>query len=315
MSAKAKPATTDEPRTTTPGSRPTSTGAGQDRRRAGGAVSSFAATVDRWVERVARSRRAGPGRRPAARPPSSACPPAVRDRLRGDWLGIPLHPMLTDVTIGAWTGSFVADLSVARRPGARARSRAADPARQPRGAADRRHRARRLERPRPRGPAGRASCTPRPTSTATLLYARSYGARDAATTAPAWRGAWSAATVATVGGHLGGVLVFRYSGGVRRARRAAARPPADPLRSRPRVCGSAEPTGKKGCRRVQHRPARTRGGLGPDAVDRHRAVVVDHGGARGRRLVPPARRSRPRTRSSAPCSSTTATRRRSTRRC
>src|SRR4051812_49514765 len=39
-----------------------------------------------------------------------AVPEPVRDGIGGDWLGIPLHPVLTDVTIGAWTGSFVADV-------------------------------------------------------------------------------------------------------------------------------------------------------------------------------------------------------------
>ncbi|MCU1458591.1 MAG: iron-sulfur protein [Actinomycetia bacterium] len=33
----------------------------------------------------------------------------VRDALQGTWLGHPLHPMLTDVVIGAWTSSFLLD--------------------------------------------------------------------------------------------------------------------------------------------------------------------------------------------------------------
>lgn len=37
-------------------------------------------------------------------------PQAVRDALHGVWLGHPLHPMLTDVPIGAWTSAAVLDL-------------------------------------------------------------------------------------------------------------------------------------------------------------------------------------------------------------
>jgi nitrite reductase/ring-hydroxylating ferredoxin subunit/uncharacterized membrane protein len=33
-----------------------------------------------------------------------------KDLLSGTWLGHPLHPMLTDVTIGAWTGAALLDL-------------------------------------------------------------------------------------------------------------------------------------------------------------------------------------------------------------
>ena len=35
--------------------------------------------------------------------------------LAGTWLGHPLHPLLTDVTIGAWTGAVVVDLLGGRR--------------------------------------------------------------------------------------------------------------------------------------------------------------------------------------------------------
>ena len=33
----------------------------------------------------------------------------IKDALAGTWLGHPLHPMLTDVVIGAWTSAFVLD--------------------------------------------------------------------------------------------------------------------------------------------------------------------------------------------------------------
>jgi nitrite reductase/ring-hydroxylating ferredoxin subunit/uncharacterized membrane protein len=42
---------------------------------------------------------------------SSAVPPGPgKDLLSGTWTGHPLHPMLTDVTIGAWTSAIALDL-------------------------------------------------------------------------------------------------------------------------------------------------------------------------------------------------------------
>ncbi|MGH2554825.1 MAG: Rieske 2Fe-2S domain-containing protein [Actinomycetota bacterium] len=37
-------------------------------------------------------------------------PGPIKDLLSGTWLAHPVHPMLTDVTIGAWTSSFVLDV-------------------------------------------------------------------------------------------------------------------------------------------------------------------------------------------------------------
>jgi nitrite reductase/ring-hydroxylating ferredoxin subunit/uncharacterized membrane protein len=39
-----------------------------------------------------------------------APPGGLKDLLSGTWMGHPLHPLLTDVTIGAWTSAFVLDL-------------------------------------------------------------------------------------------------------------------------------------------------------------------------------------------------------------
>ncbi len=39
----------------------------------------------------------------------------VKDLLSGTWLGHPLHPVLTDVVLGAWTSSFLLDLIPRRR--------------------------------------------------------------------------------------------------------------------------------------------------------------------------------------------------------
>jgi nitrite reductase/ring-hydroxylating ferredoxin subunit/uncharacterized membrane protein len=42
-------------------------------------------------------------------------PRPVKDVLSGTWLGHPLHPLLTDVTIGAWTSAVVLDLFGGKR--------------------------------------------------------------------------------------------------------------------------------------------------------------------------------------------------------
>lgn len=40
---------------------------------------------------------------------------AVKDAASGRWLGHPVHPLLTDLTIGFWTGSLVLDLTGGRQ--------------------------------------------------------------------------------------------------------------------------------------------------------------------------------------------------------
>jgi len=173
---------------------------------------TFATTVDRWVDGIARSRVPDPvvDRLHAA---VDRLPDRVRSRLQGDWLGIPLHPILTDVTIGAWTGSFVADLVGGRD--ARAFSQrlillgnlSALPT-VASGLAD----WSRLDRE------GRRVGVVHATSNlaATFLYARSYRARRRGSHGRGVAWGLAAATVATVGGHLGGMLVYRYAGGVER---------------------------------------------------------------------------------------------------
>lgn len=44
-----------------------------------------------------------------------ALPEPARRTLSGDWLGHPLHPMLTDLPIGFWTTAWVLDLVGGRR--------------------------------------------------------------------------------------------------------------------------------------------------------------------------------------------------------
>jgi len=193
-------------------------------------VSRFAATVDRCVEGIARSRRPDPivDRLAAA---VAALPAAPRDRLRGDWLGIPLHPMLTDVTIGAWTGSFVADVAGGRaaRPFSRHLILLGNVAALPTvatGLAD----WSRLDREGRRVGIVHAASN----LAATALYARSYGARRGGRHGAGVAWGLAAATIATLGGHLGAMLVFRYSGGVDRA--------PEQLRGRPTVPPSVPPS-------------------------------------------------------------------------
>ena len=44
-----------------------------------------------------------------------ALPPKARSFLGGDWLGHPLHPVLTDLPIGFWTSSFLLDFLGGRK--------------------------------------------------------------------------------------------------------------------------------------------------------------------------------------------------------
>jgi nitrite reductase/ring-hydroxylating ferredoxin subunit/uncharacterized membrane protein len=51
--------------------------------------------------------------------------PGLHNLLDGTWLGVPLHPALTDVPVGAWTSAFALDL-VGALTGAAAADQAAD---------------------------------------------------------------------------------------------------------------------------------------------------------------------------------------------
>lgn len=46
---------------------------------------------------------------------AAAIPPRAKSFLGGDWLGHPLHPMLTDLPIGFWTSSFFLDIFGGRK--------------------------------------------------------------------------------------------------------------------------------------------------------------------------------------------------------
>lgn len=67
--------------------------------------------VEDLVDRITRAE----GLDKVAQPLSDAAsavirPGPVKDALSGMWMGHPLHPLLTDVTIGAWTSAFVLDV-------------------------------------------------------------------------------------------------------------------------------------------------------------------------------------------------------------
>jgi nitrite reductase/ring-hydroxylating ferredoxin subunit/uncharacterized membrane protein len=51
--------------------------------------------------------------------------PSLHNALDGTWMGVPLHPALTDVPVGAWTSAFVLDL-VAMATSSQAADTAAD---------------------------------------------------------------------------------------------------------------------------------------------------------------------------------------------
>jgi nitrite reductase/ring-hydroxylating ferredoxin subunit/uncharacterized membrane protein len=51
--------------------------------------------------------------------------PGLHNLLDGTWLGVPLHPALTDVPVGAWTSAFILDV-VAAATGSETAEKAAD---------------------------------------------------------------------------------------------------------------------------------------------------------------------------------------------
>jgi uncharacterized membrane protein len=130
--------------------------------------------------------------------------PQVRRVLKGDWLGHPLHPALTDLPIGFWSSAFVLDL------GGRRFRRAADTMvaagllsvlpTVASGLADWHERDRHERRV---GVVHAAANT-----VATLLYAGSLGHRLRGNRVRGVAMGLVAATAATAGGYLGGHLAF-----------------------------------------------------------------------------------------------------------
>lgn len=136
----------------------------------------------------------------------------VKDALRGVWLGHPVHPLLTDVAIGFWTSSWVLDLVGGRRarPTADLFVALGVVAALPTAAsgwADWSE----LDQPAQRTGAVHALAN----ATATALYGASFVARRRGRRGRGVALGMAGAAAATVGGFLGGHLVFRQAAGVR----------------------------------------------------------------------------------------------------
>jgi nitrite reductase/ring-hydroxylating ferredoxin subunit/uncharacterized membrane protein len=143
----------------------------------------------------------------------------IRDLLHGTWLGHPLHPVLTDIPIGAWTAGLVLDaLDDGRRRGF---SRAADASiavgltgavgAAVTGLTDWHHTG---------GPARRAGLVHGLlNATATMLYAGSLVLRRSGARAAGQRLAGAGFLVTVAAAYLGGHLVYGRRIGVDRAPR------------------------------------------------------------------------------------------------
>ena len=145
----------------------------------------------------------------------------ARDALHGVWLGHPLHPVLTDLPIGAWTSAAILDIVGGRRS-ARAAQRlvgfgclSALPTALS-GATD----WSRAERRDQRTGLVHAAAN----SVAVVLYAWSWNERRRGRRAVGIALGLGGAGAATVGGYLGGHLVFRRSVGANRV--AGVEPPS-----------------------------------------------------------------------------------------
>jgi uncharacterized membrane protein len=156
---------------------------------------------------IERAQQVDPAAERLARIAQAAVPEGpVRDALRGEWLGHPLHPALTDLPIGFWTSASVLDLMGGKQARSAARVMVAL------GVAS----------TVPTVAAGLAELTAidddrtrrvalvhaAANATATLLYARSWLARRRGRHAAGVALALTGACVATVGGYLGGHLAF-----------------------------------------------------------------------------------------------------------
>lgn len=182
---------------------------------------SVTSVTDQLVERLGHARVLDPIARRLGRQ-IERVPIATRRALEGRWMGVPLHPVLTDVVIGAWTSAWVLDL-VGGRSGRRAAQLlvgigtvTALPTIAA-GFAD----WSRLDRDAQRVGLTHATIN----AAATVVYARSWAARRRGRHGVGVGWGMTGAVIATVGGHLGGVLVFRF--GARATR--AARPLDEPI--------------------------------------------------------------------------------------
>jgi uncharacterized membrane protein len=166
-----------------------------------GVVASMEASeaLDPWVAR------AGAAASPLAQG-------SARRFLSGRWLGHALHPMLTDLPIGFWTSSFVLDLVGGRgsRPASQRMIALGVASAVPTALAGWSDWASTTDQHVGRVGVVHAAAN----GAATLAYARSWLDRRRGRYARGVAWAMAGATLATVGGHLGGHLVFRLGAGV-----------------------------------------------------------------------------------------------------
>ena len=136
---------------------------------------------------------------------ASAVPRDKREVLRGDWLGHPLHPALTDLPIGFWTSAWALDLLGGRRcaPAATVLVGLGVVSAVPTAAAGLVDWA---EIPREKQRVGvvHAACN----LAATAAYTASFVARCRGLRGRGVLWGFVGAGVATIGGYLGGHLVF-----------------------------------------------------------------------------------------------------------
>lgn len=139
---------------------------------------------------------------------AGALSPEARRVLGGDWLGHPLHPMLTDLPIGFWTSSFLLDFAgrKARRTSTVMVGLGVASA-VPTIAAGLAEFAK-LPDEKKRTAAIHALAN----AVATLFYAMSFVARLRRKRLSGFALGMVGATVATAGGYLGGKLAFDHDG-------------------------------------------------------------------------------------------------------
>ena len=145
--------------------------------------------------------------KPVAKTVQKVFPPGpVKDALSGTWLGHPVHPLATDVVIGAWTSALVLDLVGGERsaPAAKTLTGLGILSAVPTAAAGLSDWSDSLGKERRIGLVHAGA-----NIAAITLYSLSYLARRNGDTASGKALGLAGATVVSAGGYLGGHLVFR----------------------------------------------------------------------------------------------------------